>query len=110
MGETEILRFDPQAISIDDRQVLRLIGYPQTATVATAAPLNPAYRAPELDFYIADLEARALIVPAESDSPAVAVAESRGLRILRLAIDPAAEATVQSIVQDRKEERGRELV
>ena len=34
--DNEITRFDPQAVGIDDRQVLRLMGYPQAAKVATA--------------------------------------------------------------------------
>ena len=36
MAENEILRFDPQAVHIDDRHVLRLIGYPPGAAVADA--------------------------------------------------------------------------
>jgi len=63
-----------------------------TASVATAAPLNPAYRAPEFDFYISDLEAKALIVSAQDNSPAIAVAESRGIPVFRLVIDATAEA------------------
>ncbi len=63
-----------------------------TAAVATAAPLNPSYRAPELDFYLADLDAKALVVAAGEGSPAVAVAEARGLPVLELSWDPAAAA------------------
>jgi len=55
-----------------------------TAHVATAAPLNPAYRAAEFDFYLGDLDARALLVPAGSDSPAVQVASARGIAVLEL--------------------------
>src|SRR5687768_3322806 len=39
------------------------------ASVATAAPLNPTYRRDELEFYLADLGARALLVQAGEDSP-----------------------------------------
>ena len=35
---------------------------------ATAAPLNPAYRKPEFDFYLSDLDAGALIVEEHSSS------------------------------------------
>ena len=38
---------------------------------ATCAPLNPAYRAEEFDFYLSDLKAKAMILPQGLDSPAV---------------------------------------
>jgi oxalate---CoA ligase len=40
------------------------------ASFATAAPLNPAYRRSEFDFYLADLRAKALIVQAGVESAA----------------------------------------
>ncbi|MGA2551995.1 MAG: acyl--CoA ligase [Burkholderiaceae bacterium] len=51
---------------------------------ATAAPLNPAYRADEFEFYLSDLKARALIVEAGSDSPAVEVAKAMGIALIEL--------------------------
>ena len=51
---------------------------------ATCAPLNPAYNAKDFDFYLADLEAKALIVQAHLDSPARAVAQARGIPIVEL--------------------------
>jgi acyl-CoA synthetase (AMP-forming)/AMP-acid ligase II len=54
------------------------------AACATAAPLNPAYRAEEFDFYLSDLGAKALIAPAGSDSPALEVARRRGIELLAL--------------------------
>ncbi|MEY2933361.1 MAG: hypothetical protein RL033_4110 [Pseudomonadota bacterium] len=59
------------------------------ATAATAAPLNPAYRSDEYEFYMTDLRAKALIVEHGSSSPAVAVAERLGLTVIELS--PAAE-------------------
>ncbi|HEY1735912.1 MAG TPA: AMP-binding protein, partial [Methylovirgula sp.] len=44
------------------------------ATGATAAPLNPAYKADEFEFYMSDLGAKALVVEAGSKSPALEVA------------------------------------
>src|SRR5688572_28385638 len=38
------------------------------AAAATAAPLNPAYRITEFDFYLSDLNAKALIVQPGMDS------------------------------------------
>ena len=60
-----------------------------TAAGATAAPLNPAYRAEEFEFYLSDLRARALIVPRGSESPAVGVAAKLGITLVEL--DPKPE-------------------
>ena len=54
------------------------------AAGATAAPLNPAYREEEFDFYLSDLDARAVILAAGADTPARAVAERRGIAVLEL--------------------------
>src|SRR5690349_3045258 len=52
------------------------------ATCAVAAPLNPAYRAEEFDFYLSDLEARILLIEEGLESPARAVAQRRGIAIV----------------------------
>lgn len=57
------------------------------ATGATAAPLNPAYKADEYEFYMSDLGAKALIVEAGSKSPAIEVAQKLGITILTLTPD-----------------------
>jgi acyl-CoA synthetase (AMP-forming)/AMP-acid ligase II/acyl carrier protein len=54
------------------------------ASAATCAPLNPAYAAPEFEFYLDDLDARAVIVPANWESPVREVARKRGIAILEL--------------------------
>ena len=54
------------------------------ASAATAAPLNPAYREEEFDFYLSDLGAKALVVAGDEDGPAVTAAEARGLHVVRL--------------------------
>lgn len=54
------------------------------ACAAATAPLNPAYREEELDFYLDDLKAEAVLVGAEEAGPVVRVAERRGMRLLRL--------------------------
>ena len=53
------------------------------AAAATCAPLNPAYTANEFNFYLSDLNAKALIVQSGIDSPAIAVAQKRGIPILK---------------------------
>lgn len=57
------------------------------AAGAASAPLNPAYRADEFEFYLKDLGAKGLIVDAGSDSPAVSVARALGVRIIELRSD-----------------------
>jgi acyl-CoA synthetase (AMP-forming)/AMP-acid ligase II len=49
-----------------------------------AAPLNQAYKADELAFYLDDLKARALIIAKGDAGPARAVAEARGIAVIEL--------------------------
>ena len=57
------------------------------ACAATTAPLNPAYRDEEFDFYLSDLGARALMVEAGADTPARAVAARLGVPVCELTAD-----------------------
>ncbi|SRR6266481_1556282 len=52
------------------------------AAGAVAAPLNPAYRAEEFDFYLSDVDARLLLIEEGLDSPARAVAQRRNIDIV----------------------------
>jgi acyl-CoA synthetase (AMP-forming)/AMP-acid ligase II len=54
------------------------------ATGATGAPLNPAYRADEFDFYLGDLNAKALLIQRGFDSPARTLAMQRGVPVIEL--------------------------
>ena len=58
------------------------------AHAATTAPLNPAYKSDEFDFYLSDLNARALVIQRGMDSPARAVAAARGIPIVELVPQP----------------------
>src|SRR5271163_3192004 len=62
------------------------------ASAATSAPLNPAYRPDEFEFYLDDLKAKALIVEAGSESPALRAAEKLGVAVIALAPGPQAGA------------------
>ena len=62
------------------------------AQVAVTAPLNPAYKREEFDFYLTDLQARAIILPDGQDGPALDAAVAQKLIILRLSFDPAQAA------------------
>ncbi len=74
-----------------DRVAIVLPNGPEMATAfvavacgATTAPLNPAYRADEFDFYLADLGAKALVILEGMESPARAVAAKRGIPVVEL--------------------------
>ena len=57
------------------------------AAGATAAPLNPSYRAEEFSFFLSDLNARVLVIMAGFESPARAVAADHGIPVIELEPD-----------------------
>lgn len=64
---------------------------------AVTAPLNPAYKLDEFDFYLSDLRACAIVLPSGYDGPALEAAAKHGLVVLRLsfaAADPAGQFTL----------------
>src|ERR1700759_2495477 len=78
-------------IGRNDRVAIVLPNGPEMASAficiacgATTAPLNPAYRAEEFDFYLSDLNAKALVIQEGMESPALAVAASRNIPVIRL--------------------------
>ena len=92
-------RLNALGIGRGDRVAIVLANGPEMASCYMAcasgvasAPLNPAYRADEFEFYLSDLDAKALIVERDSTSPAIAVAGKLGVRILDLAADAAQPA------------------
>lgn len=94
-----VTRLNRLGIGRNDRVAIVLPNGPEMAAAfvavasgATTAPLNPAYREDELDFYLSDLGARALIVAADATGPAVEVARRRGIRVLRLVVPEGAAA------------------
>jgi acyl-CoA synthetase (AMP-forming)/AMP-acid ligase II len=62
------------------------------AQAATTAPLNPAYKQDEYEFYLDDLSAKALVVMSGDDGPAVAAAAKLGIQVLRLDVADDAAA------------------
>jgi oxalate---CoA ligase len=82
-----------------DRVAIVLPNGPEMATAflavsafATTAPLNPAYREDELDFYLRDIKAKAILVMAEEIGPPVAIAHHLKIAVLRLRPDQSAPA------------------
>ena len=112
-----LARLNALGIGRNDRVAIVLDNGPEMAACFIAcasgvasAPLNPAYREDEFDFYLSDLRAKALVVARGSTSPAVAVAERHGVRVLDLVVateapagaftlEPRAEARVEPAAQ-----------
>jgi acyl-CoA synthetase (AMP-forming)/AMP-acid ligase II len=74
-----------------DRVAIVLPNGPEMATAflsvaaaAASAPLNPTYRQDEFEFYLDDLKAKALIVEAGSESPALQAAQKLGVGLITL--------------------------
>jgi oxalate---CoA ligase len=82
-------------IGRNDRVAIVLPNGPEMAAAfvaiaggATTAPLNPAYRAEEFEFYLSDLRAKALVIrDDDEESPALAVAKKLDVPIVRLSAD-----------------------
>ncbi|MDO9074421.1 MAG: acyl--CoA ligase [Rubrivivax sp.] len=90
-------RLNALGIGRNDRVAIVLANGPEMATCflsaacgVTTAPLNPAYRADEFEFYLSDLNAKALIVEHDSNSPAIEMANKLGVRLLDLVPGSAA--------------------
>ncbi|MEM9029000.1 MAG: acyl--CoA ligase [Pseudomonadota bacterium] len=62
------------------------------AQTTATAPLNPVYLEDDYAFYLDDLKAKALIVAADYDGPALGPAKRLGLNILRLEVPDGAAA------------------
>ena len=68
-AETTVNKLNAMGIGRNDRVAIVLPNGPEMASAflsvgcgATTAPLNPAYREDELNFYLSDLNAKALLV------------------------------------------------
>ena len=76
------------------------------ASGVTSAPLNPAYRADEFEFYLSDLNAKALIVEQASTSPAIEVAVKLGVRLIDLVVAEGAPAGAFTLVPREAQSAG----
>ena len=97
--ERTVASLNRLGIGRNDRVALVLPNGTEMATAfvavaagTTSAPLNPAYRAEEFEFYLADLKAKALIVERGSTSPALSAATKLKIpmiEVVRANTDPA---------------------
>jgi acyl-CoA synthetase (AMP-forming)/AMP-acid ligase II len=92
--EKTIASLNSFGVGHGDRVAIVLPNGPEMATAflavaagAVAAPLNPTYRGEEFEFYLTDLRAKALVVPADASGPAIAAARKLGVRIVKLRPD-----------------------
>ncbi|HET7412885.1 MAG TPA: acyl--CoA ligase [Pararhizobium sp.] len=98
-------RLNALGIGRNDRVAIVLPNGPEMATSflgiaagATTAPLNPAYRAEEFEFYLTDLGAKALVVNADGHETAEGVAAKLGIPVLTIAVGegmPAGAFTIE---------------
>ena len=86
-----VARLNALGIGRNDRVAIVVPNGPRAATGflaigagATTAPLNPAYRADEYEFYLSDLNAKALVIEAGMDNPVIGVAQKLGVPIIDL--------------------------
>jgi acyl-CoA synthetase (AMP-forming)/AMP-acid ligase II len=91
-----IRRNDPVAIVLPNGPEMATT-FVAIACAATTAPLNPAYRADEFEFYLADLQAKLLVVQDGVDTPAIGAARKLGIAVATLRVaagDPAGAFTL----------------
>jgi acyl-CoA synthetase (AMP-forming)/AMP-acid ligase II len=94
-------------IGRDDRVAIVLPNGPEAAaaflgvaTCATAAPLNPAYRQDEFDFYLSDLKAKAIIV--SQDTGAIATDAAARLNIPAITLSSTRSAKAGQFTLDTR--------
>jgi oxalate---CoA ligase len=97
LAERTVAALNAIGIGRGDRVAIVLPNGPEMASAfvaiaagATTAPLNPAYRDEEFEFYLTDLKARALVIAQGMESPARDVAKRLGVPVLDLV--PGTEA------------------
>jgi amino acid adenylation domain-containing protein len=91
LRERGILRSDRVAVVLPNGPRMATC-FLSTASAAVCAPLNPAYSASEFAFFLEDLNPAAMIVEAESDSPAISVANRLGIPVLQMISDQSQPA------------------
>lgn len=86
-----VATFNQLGIGRNDRVAVVLPNGPEMAVAslsimcgATCAPLNPAYQIPEYEFYLSDLNAKALLIGRDDNTPVRTVAQALGIPILEL--------------------------
>ncbi len=94
-----VAALNERGVGRGDRVAIVLPNGPEMASAfvaiaagATTAPLNPAYRQPEFEFYLQDLGAKAVVLAEGDDSPARAAAAALGVTAMDIRSDPDSPA------------------
>ncbi|NEO41936.1 MAG: AMP-binding protein [Moorea sp. SIOASIH] len=102
-------KLNAMGVGRNDRVAIALPNGPEMAVAflaiascATCAPLNPGYRQSEYDFYLSDLDAKALIFQSGVAEPALEVAQKRGIPLVELTPIPEAAGIFQLTGGDGK--------
>ena len=100
-----VASLNEMGIGRGDRVAIVLPNGPEMASAfisiaagATTAPLNPGYKLKEYDFYLGDLNARALVVEQGSNSEAIDSARALGVEVIELRVPEGAAAGVFELV------------
>ena len=109
--ERTVAALNERGVGRNDRVAIVLPNGPEMASAfvaiaagATTAPLNPAYRQPEFEFYLEDLGAKALIVAEGDDTPARAAAAALGVPAMEIRAEPGSPAGTFSFVGEPRGE------
>ncbi len=109
--DATVAALNERGIGRDDRVAIVLPNGPEMASAfvaiaagATTAPLNPAYRQPEFEFYLQDLGAKALVVAEGDDTPARAAAAALGVPAMDIRAQPDSPAGTFSFVGEPEAE------
>ena len=99
--ETSGIRRGDRVAIVLPNGVEAIASFLAVAIAATAAPLNPAYKADEFEFYIKDTDARALITSPEGGDEANEAAPTSTLR-LSMELDPKGNLVFSGRGVDRR--------
>ena len=109
--EATVAALNQRGIGRGDRVAIVVPNGPEMASAfvaiaagATTAPLNPAYRQPEFEFYLQDLGAKAVVLADGDDSPARAAAAALGVPAMEIRAEPGSPAGTFSFVGEPRGE------
>jgi acyl-CoA synthetase (AMP-forming)/AMP-acid ligase II len=85
LGEVGIDRGDSVAMALPNGPEAAT-AFLAVSSIAASAPLNPAYKESEFEFYLSDLGARAIVLPKDFNSPARGAADKLGVPVIELSI------------------------
>lgn len=104
--KNHIKKTDTVAIIIENGPAMAT-SFLATASNCCAAPLNPSYTLSEFNFYLEDLNPKAIIVKQDTNFPIIELAKKRGIKIFNLLAnkkDPSGKFSLISQVENLSED------